>query len=177
MKRYIILILVTLSLFSCEKVDELLTFQIEQTTTATIPAVLYVPIVPIDIPMPAIETNSDDTFENNNTKAEYVKDIKLEKLNMKITDPDGKTFSFLEEIHIYISTTEHNKIELAWTSQIPSDANEIELTTTDKNLDVYIKSKTYNLDIKATVKEILLNDVGLDVSMTFEVTADPLQNN
>ena len=174
MKKYIALILFTLSIFSCEKVDKLLTFEFNQTTSTTIPAVLSIPISPIDIPMPAIETNSENTFENNNTKAEYVKDVKLKKLNMKITAPEGKTFSFLEEIHIYISTTENNKIELAWANQIPSDANQIELTTTGKDLDVYIKSKTYNLDIKATIKEILLNDVDLDVAMTFEVTADPL---
>ncbi len=164
-----------MTFFSCEKIDELLTFELEQTSTTTIPAVLSVPNpLEIDLPIPAVETNSSNTFENNNTKAEYVKDVKLKTLRLEITSPEDKTFSFLEEIHIFISTNNSNSIELAWATDIPSDAKKIDLTTTDKNLDEYIKNDTYNLDVKVTIKEVLLNDVDLDVNMTFQVTADPI---
>ena len=160
--------------FSCNKVDDLLTFEFDQKVSTTIPAVANIPEFPVSIPIPSIETNSSETFENNNTKAEYVKEIKLKRMSMTITAPENQTFSFLEEIHIFISTNEDNKIELAWATDIPQDAKKITLSTTDKNLDTYVKSDTYDLDIKATVREVFFEDVDLDVDMTFQVTADPL---
>jgi hypothetical protein len=105
-----------------------------------------------------------------------VKDVKLKNMKMTITAPEGKKFSFLDEIHIFISTNSDDKIELAWKDNISSDASEIELNVTDKNLDTYIKGEKYNLDIQATISEVLLHDVDMDIDMTFQVTANPLKN-
>ena len=168
--------LLSLSIFGCEKVDKLLTFTFEQQTSVTIPAVAAIPVSPIDIPIPSITTNSSSTFENNNTSADYVKDVKLTKMTMKITAPEGKKFSFLDEIHIFISTNSENKIELAWKTDIPDDVDEIELDVTDKNLDTYIKSDQFDLDVKVTIGEILLHDVDMDMNMTFKVTANLLKD-
>lgn len=172
MKKTIIIALFALSIFGCKKVDKLLTFTFDQQTSVTIPAVAAIPVSPIDIPIPSVTTNSSSTFENHNTSAEYVKDVKLTKMTMKITAPEGKKFSFLDEIHIFISTNSDNKIELAWKTNIPDDVDEIELDVTDKNLDTYIKSDKFDLDVSATIGEILLHDVDLDMNMTFQVTAD-----
>ncbi len=176
MKKYVLIALLSLSIFGCEKVDKLLTFTFEQQTSVTIPAVAAIPVSPIDIPIPSITTNSSSTFENNNTSADYVKDVKLTKMTMKITAPEGKKFSFLDEIHIFISTNSENKIELAWKTDIPDDVDEIELDVTDKNLDTYIKSDQFDLDVKVTIGEILLHDVDMDMNMTFKVTANLLKD-
>ncbi|MEA3494854.1 MAG: hypothetical protein U9R42_02345 [Bacteroidota bacterium] len=158
----------------CDKLDEALTFYVEQTTTTTIEKVFSIPGLPIDIPIPTIPTNSTNDFENHNTKAELVKDVKLNELTLTITNPTDKTFSFLGSIHIYISTNSEDEIELAWKDNISSVAQSISLELTDEKLDKYLKSSTYSLRTEAGIKEILLQDVDLDVFLKFKVTADPL---
>jgi hypothetical protein len=86
---------------------------------------------------PEVTTNSSAEFENNNTKADLVKDVKLKELTLTITDPTAKTFSFLKSIHLYISTDSNDEIELAFKDDINSTSSTITLTTTAAKLDKY----------------------------------------
>ncbi|NCU04285.1 MAG: hypothetical protein GXC73_09895, partial [Chitinophagaceae bacterium] len=52
--------------------------------------------LPFEVGTPDVTTNSSQQFENNNTAANLIKEIKLEELKLTITSPNNKTFSFLK---------------------------------------------------------------------------------
>ncbi|RUT71793.1 hypothetical protein D0817_03660 [Flavobacterium cupreum] len=161
-----------LFLNSCNAVDDLLTFTISNTASIQIKSTAPINL-PSEILTPDVTTNSSAEFKNNNTKASLVKDVKLKSLQLTITDPDGERFKFLKSIHLYISTTNSDEIELAYQDNINSTANTIDLISTDARLDQYIKADQYKIRTKVTLKETLTKDVTLKADMKFRVTADP----
>jgi hypothetical protein len=174
MKRISILaFLIACLLCACTDVEDLIKFDISETSQMTVSS--SAPLnLPFEISTPDVETNSSQKFENNNTKAELVKDIKLKSLELQITAPTDKTFNFLKSIEIYISTTDENEILLASLTNIPLDVQSISLTPTSEKLDYYVKSSSYRLRTKAVTRETLTQDIELESHCTFRVTADPL---
>lgn len=162
----------TLLLFSCNVVDKLLTFTIDNQTSFKI-ATGFPLNLATEINTPDVTTNSSANFENNNTKAELVKDVKLKELKLIITDPSNKTFTFLKSIRLYISTDANNEIELAYLDDINASTNEIALLCTSQKLDKYIKAPSYKIRTKAVIKETITKDIVIKCDMKFQVTADP----
>ncbi|MCF8331999.1 MAG: hypothetical protein K9H84_06070 [Bacteroidales bacterium] len=163
-----------ITILSCDKANDLLKFDIEHSTSFEIQSSITPFDPPFPVPTPDITTNSEQKFENNNTKASLVKDVKLKELELDISDPPEKTFSFLKEVYIYISTDSTDEIMAASKTNIPKDAQQISLETTDKSLDKYLKSKTYNLRTEVVTREVLNQDITVDADLVFQVTADPL---
>lgn len=174
MKSKLIALSLFLSLFlsSCDAVDDLLTFNISNEASIKIKSTSPINL-PTEIIMPDVTTNSSAEFENNKTKASLVKDVKLRSLQLSITDPADKTFTFLKSVHLYISTTDSDEVELAYQDNIMSTTNKIDLICTDKKLDQYIKADSYKIRTQVTLKEALTKDVTVKANMTFKVTADP----
>ncbi|MCD0468933.1 hypothetical protein [Flavobacterium sp. JAS] len=174
MKSKSIALILFLSLFlnSCNTVDDLLTFTISNETSIQIKSNLPINL-PSEIVTPDVTTNSSAEFSNNKTKASLVKDVKLKSLQLAITNPTDKTFTFLKSIHLYISTTDSDEIELAYQDNINSNTNTIDLICTDKRLDQYIKADKYKIRTQVTLKESLTKDVTVKADMKFKVTADP----
>ncbi|GAB3826208.1 hypothetical protein GCM10028895_36750 [Pontibacter rugosus] len=71
----------------------MLTFYIDEEETIEIassfPVGKLVPITPF-----TVTTNSEETFKNNKTRAELVKDVSLNRLTLTITDPAQENFDF-----------------------------------------------------------------------------------
>ena len=174
MKSKLIALSLFLSLFlsSCDAVDNLLTFTISNETSIQIKSTSPINL-PSEIITPDVTTNSSAEFENNKTKASLVKDVKLKSLKLMITNPTDKTFTFLKSVHLYISTTDSDEIELAHQDNINASTNSIDLICTDARLDQYIKADKYKIRTKVTLKETLTKDVTVKAEMKFRVTADP----
>jgi hypothetical protein len=174
MKRLLTILLPLALLFGCQDVDNLLTFTISHETSFTVEN--SAPLnIPIPLTTPDITTNSSQEFDNHNTRADLVKDVKLEQVKLTITDPSSKTFSFLKSIHVYISTDSNNEIDLAYLENISGTSNTIDLETTDQKLDTYIKASTYKLRTSVVTKEALTEDIDIKMNIKFKVTADPLK--
>ncbi len=170
-KAFLILLVIGVTFIgSC---DKLFTFNISDQTTITVDKVLTPVTLPFDIWTPNITTNSEQEFENNDTKIELVKEIILKDLMLTITSPTDKTFSFLESIHIYMFTDTEEEIEIAWKDNISSDAEMIDLQTSNSALDKYVKSSSYKLRTEVVTRETLNQDIDILIDMTFQVTADP----
>lgn len=165
-------LLLSLFIFSCDAVDKLLTFTIDDEVSFTIASNFPLNIAS-GIVTPDVKTNASQEFKNNNTNANLVKDVRLKELKLTITSPANKTFSFLKSIHIYISTDANDEIELAYLDNINATANSIALTTTSEKLDKYIKGSSYKLRTVVVTKETSTSDVTIKSNMKFEVTADP----
>lgn len=162
-----------LLLSSCEAIDKLLTFYISDEATFSVNTGFPINS-PFEVPTPDVTTNSTAEFENNNSKADLVKDVKLKELKLSITNPTDKTFSFLKEIHLYISTNDTDEIELAYLTNINATATSLDLICTSTKLDKYIKANSYKLRTKITTKETVTQKIDLKANMKFRVTADPL---
>lgn len=174
MKKKIAAITAFLSLFivSCEALDKLLTFSISNDVTFTINS--GVPIdSPLDLPTPDVTTNSSTEFNNNSTSAELVKDVKLQELKLRITDPDDKTFTFLKSVHMYISTDGEDEVELAYLDNINSSTKLITLICTTQKLDKYIKASSYKIRTSITTRETLNHETSIRAGLRFQITADP----
>jgi len=155
---------------SCKK---LLTFDISDSTTTTVDANILPFQLPVELPTPDVTTNSENEFAQNDTKVELVKEIILKKLELTITSPSDKTFSFLKSIEIYISADGEDEMKLAWNDDVQSNAKSIELETTNSALDKYVKKDKYKLRTKVVTKETLTQSVDIKIDFTFQVTADP----
>lgn len=170
------LVALTLLLFvflsSCDAIDDLLSFTISNETSIKIKSTSPINL-PSEIITPDVTTNSSAEFKNNKTKAELVKDVKIRSLKLSISDPSDKNFTFLKSIHLYISTTDSDEIELAYQDNINSTSNTIDLICTDARLDRYIKADKYKIRTQVTLKETLTKDVTVKADMKFRVTADP----
>jgi hypothetical protein len=162
-----------LFLFSCEKIDQLLTFYIDDTQNITIPANFPIGSLGVLAPIP-VTTRSDETFRNNNTAADKVKDVSLNKLTLSITDPAGQNFDFLQSIELFISTDANDQVRLAYLDQVPRGVSSIELTSTNAKLDKYLKAATYTLTTKAQLAQPISRNVTVKAESRFKVTADPL---
>jgi len=158
---------------SCETINDLLTFYINHDETITIPSNFpvgqVVPLTPI-----TVTSNSEETFKNNKTRAELVKDVTLDKLTLTITDPQGGDFDFLESIELYISSDNKPDVKLAGLDAVPQNATQIELQSTNAELDEYIKSDSYTIRTKAVLAKPVSSDVTIKADMRFKATADPL---
>lgn len=161
---------------SCKKIDELLTFYIEDEETITFPAQFsngfpigtLLPLSPV-----TVKTNSETELSNNNTNADLVKDVKLDKLTLTQTDPN-QNFDFLKDIEIFISTDTNDDLKVAYLYDIPTGKNQLELIPTNEKLDKYIKAETYKIKTSARLRKAITNDVSIRTNMRFKVTADPL---
>ncbi|MFV5698067.1 hypothetical protein ACM55H_06820 [Flavobacterium sp. ZT3R17] len=171
-KTYAILSLFALFIVSCSVVDKLLTFTVSNETSFKIASGFPLNLA-TEIITPDVTTNSSAEFQNNNTKADLVKDVKLTELKLTITDPTDKTFSFLKSIHLYISTDTNDEIELAYLDDINSTVNTLNLICTSQKLDKYIKASSYKIRAKAVIKESVTKDITVKSEMKFKVTADP----
>ncbi|HYC85817.1 MAG TPA: hypothetical protein VEB86_11375 [Chryseosolibacter sp.] len=174
MNRLFLIVLAVAALtFSCDKLDDLLTFYINHDATFTIEATAPVNL-PIDISTPDIATNSSQDFENNNTRSDLVKDVKLNDLSLTITAPAGENFDFLKSVFIYISTDSNNEVLLASVEEVPMNVTFVEMIPTESALDSYVKASSYSLRTKIVTRETLTEAVDVKVDMEFKVTAKPL---
>ena len=166
------LIALLLCCSSCNVVDDLLTFSIDNQTNFKIESAFPVGSA-LTIVTPEVTTNSSSTFENNNTRADLVKDVKLSQLQVSITNPSGKNFSFLKSIVLFISTDGNDEIELAKLENINSSSNTLDLICTTAKLDKYVKASSYKIRTRAVIKETITEDITVNAVMKFRVTADP----
>ena len=177
MKKILTLALLFLGVVAigCKAIDKLLTFYVEDTENiqiaASFPVGVAAPLSPIAVP-----TQSKQTFQNNNTRADLVKDVSLSQLT--IADPTSENFDFLRSIEIYISTNANananDQVLLASLDKVPQGVQSIALTPTNARLDAYLKADTYTLTTKATVAKPITRDITIRSVSRFKVTADPL---
>lgn len=165
-------LILSLAITGCKKLSELLSFDISNTENIKIPAssLLNVPVIS---PVP-VKMNTQESFDNNNTKANLVKDVMLKKLTLTITDPAAENFNFLKSIKISIGTDANDKIPLAFLDNIPTGVSSIELISSGSKLDKYVKASAYTLYTEVELKSNVTKELNVRADSKFRVTADPL---
>ena len=171
-KRFLLSAILFLLIFSsCEKIKDLVTFNINNETQITIPSQGVVQI-PLIIRSPEVETAAEQSFKSNNTRADLVEAAYLTKLNLTITSPQTQNFDFLNKIKIYIKDESGKEALIASLENIPEDGSRtLELETTGNDLKPFIKQETYTIKAEASTDQVLNQDVDIKANMTFSVKA------
>ena len=135
----------------CKKILDLLTLQVNDSTTfqlpATGPAPGPLPNPIITLPGVTVSSTANSTYQSNGTSADYVQDVTLDRLALTITDPAGQNFDFVKSISISIASDAAgtNKVPLASLSPVPAGQTTINLTPSGQKLDVYLRGGSYTL--------------------------------
>ena len=174
MKRifFALAVLLTFATIACDTIDDLLTFYINQEATIVVESNFPIGLVAFD-PV-TVPTNSEETFKNNKTRAELVKDVTLNKLTLTIPEAEGADFDFLKKIEIYIAAEGLNEVKVAFLDEVPLNQKTIELKLTNAKLDEYLKKDNYTIRTKAELRSSVVSDVDVKAAMRFKVTADPI---
>lgn len=177
MNKISTLLLLVLSVFaiSCKEIDKLLTFEIENSQNIKFSTGFPLNNDVVSLPMD-VTTNSEDEFRNNNTRAEFVKDVTLKSLTLTISDPPGENFSFLKSVYIYVSMPDgSDEIQLAYREDIPDTiGNTIELYSKNEKLDKYIKASSFKIRTKTVFDKSYTKEMTVRADMKFKVVADPI---
>ncbi len=170
----VVLLMLSLFLINCNKDKLGISFEINDSFDFTMESGSIINL-PFDILTPDVTTNSAGEFEQNDTRADKIKEIKLKDLILSITSPKGKTFSFLKSIEIYISADELPEILIASKYDISENVNSIRLTCTDTDLANYVKKDKYKVRVKSVTKESITEDRKINCAIRFAVKATPLK--
>jgi hypothetical protein len=166
-----LLTLVFIGLSSCKKLNELTQFEMEFTNSATIPGSTGINL-PFVFVTPEKETNSETTFEINDTRKEKIQEIILIELTLDLSAPNGADFSFLERIEIYLNAEGLDEVLLAWKDPVPDAAStSLALEVTNVDMQEYIKKDQFTLRVKAVTDEILSQDHELSIFSKYFVDA------
>lgn len=163
-----------LFLFSCDRINDLTTFTYRQTTSFSIPSSSGLNL-PVNLATPDMSASSSNTFSNNNTRVDLIKDVTLNSLELSITNPSDQTFRFIRSIYIYIDAEGEDEQLIAQIEDIPENVGStLTLETTGANLNAYIKAESYNLKNQVVIREVVNRNVDILAEMEFSVTADVL---
>lgn len=144
--------------------------------TAVIPASTGINL-PFNILTPNVETNSESTFAANNTKKDFIEEIRLTKLDLRITSPSNGNFGFVKSMSIFLSADGLSETKIAWVENVPSNVgNSLYLDVSGANLKEYIKKDKYTLRLNTVTDEIITSDYQINVHSVFFVDAKLIRN-
>lgn len=170
MRKHILALVIVISIFGCDKIDKLTKFDIDYNETVVIPSSAGIAL-PFNVLTPDIETNSESTFEVNDTRKDLIEEIVLTTLDLTITSPSNADFSFLKSINVYISAEGFDEVKIAWKDNVPSDVTVLTLDVTGVDLKDYIKADKFSLRFNTETDELLASDHEIDVHSVFFVDA------
>jgi len=172
MKRLLFILgSIILTYGSCKEIDKLTHFNMDFNSNITIESTLYID-KPIDIWTLDITTDSEITFENNNTHTDLIDKIVLTTLNMDITSADNQTFDFFKTIEIYIDADELEEKKIAWLLDIPQTGlKTIILESTEDDLKDYIKKDEYKLRTHTVTRQLISKSTDIEIKSNFFVDA------
>lgn len=167
----LLLLLFCASLAGCKK---LTSFNMDYDTEVTVPSSTGISL-PFNIFTPDITTNSEATFEVNDTRKDLIQEISVTQLNLALSSPPGGSFSFLKSISIYLSADGLNEIKIAWKDPVPdAPGSAITLNVTTSDLKEYIKKDAFKLRVNTVTDELLATDHKINIHSAFHVDAKVL---
>ncbi len=175
-KVLFISLILAFSTLSCKKVKDLLRFDINYSTNLELPSnqTIIGDLLP-PIFSPDISANTEQTFKNQGTRADLVKEIRVKSVKLTITNPPGETFGFLKSISIHIADgNKQNAKRIAFLDNVPANAGNIITLNTDDSvlIDSYLKADKFTIKTEYTIRG---TNPRLDIQadMVFSVLADP----
>ncbi|GAA4050428.1 hypothetical protein GCM10022409_41500 [Hymenobacter glaciei] len=162
-----------LGIVGCKKIENLLSFQVNDSSSFVVPASGLLNTTVLSLPGATVNSSSSGTYSANNTSADYVQDVTLDRLALTVTDPAGQNFDFLKSVKIYIASDNSgtNKTLLASLSPVPTGQISINLTPSGAKLDLYLRSGSYTLFTDVEVAQPVRQNTTVRADSRFNVKA------
>ncbi|MBT3384394.1 MAG: hypothetical protein HN778_03045 [Prolixibacteraceae bacterium] len=171
LKYLLILGLIIFTQSGCEKINQLTVFDLDYDSQVVIESLIGINL-PFNLATPEIETNSESSFEINDTRKDLIEEVTLKQIKLEISDPIDGDFSFLESIKIYISSENLEEKLIAWNEAVdPEAGNIIILETSNDDLQEYVKNDQIALRVNAVTDKLLLTDYTIDINSIFTIDA------
>ena len=163
--------LVLFTFNSCKTIDKLTQFNMSFNQTVVIPSSTGISL-PIDLISPDIETNSESTFEINDTRKDLIEEIRLTSLTLTLNAPGNADFSFLESIRVFMNAPDLPEVEIAWANDIPDNSGDVvTLNVSGADFQEYIKKDQFSLRCNSVTDELLTSDHQIEIASTFFIDA------
>ncbi len=175
MKKIVLLLsLFALAFASCEKVDKLTQFTINDQFETTIPAGIAA-LSPRDLNTPPVTSVADKELTMNNSRIDMIESVKLQELKLVIFEPTGRTFDFLKDIEIFIAAEGLDEKRIAYSLNMADDVtNTIRLSLDNVELEQYLKKGTYTIRMRVTTDKIINQDIKVRTTAKYFIDAKVL---
>ena len=169
---FVAITLFAITITSCQKVNDLVEFDIPFEYAMLIPQNQAVGI-PVSFDSEDIETNIRNRMEEYNTSLDMVDDVFLTEFSMEMMDPVNADFNFLDSVSVRLSSPGHGMWKVAWKEPVPDGVSG------KLNMDVWAGTdlKDHVLNDIIRIRLDLLTDEAIDtdrelkVRMVFHVNA------
>jgi len=173
-KNLLVLCFAFALLFSCNVVDDLTKFDLDYQTNYSIPPSTLINS-PFNLFTPDVTTESESSFENNDTRKDLIESIKLKTIKLTIDSPESGNFNFLKEVHVYIDADDIEEVEIANIYDLENtNSNTLNLEVNDQELKEYIKKDRFNLRIQTITDETISETYDIIIDTKFRVDAEIL---
>ena len=163
---FIVLVIVVFGL-SCKK-NKTVEFDIDYTTTLSIPSTSITVNVPADFNSPEIPTNSKDKFTSEKTIQNLVDEIKLSRFDLSVANGN---LNFLKSLNIYLKTTGLGDVLIATKTVIPQNVASFGMDLQDVNIKEYIFKDKIQFRVTVTIQTGLAATQQLKMDQTVHVKA------
>ena len=171
LKLIIIPVFLTLFLTNCKLIDGWTQFEVDYSSTATLPQDLDINKSE-DVYPSAIEANLKAKVENEGSSMDKVESVELTDLNLRITSPAGKDFKFLNSVALYMNAEGLDEIKVAWKDEIPANVGDaLSLSTSSADLTDYLVKEVVTLRLNTVLNQGIAQDYQIGIDVTFLVDA------
>ena len=151
--------------------NSLTQFNLTFTETVTIPASSVINL-PFNILTPNIQSNSESSFESNDTRKDLIESIKMSQMNLVLKSPSSGNFNFLKNIELFINADGLDEVKIAGKLNMTNDnVQSITLEVTNSELKEYIKKNEFSLRCATTTDEAITQDHTIEVNYVLFVDA------
>ena len=162
----IIIFLFTLIFTNCKLIDGWTHFEIDYSSTTTLPQNLNIN-TPEDVYPNAIEANFKKKVENEGSSMDKIESVELTDLKLKITSPIGKDFQFLSSVALYMNAEGLDEIKVAWKDDVPVTVGDaLSLKTSSKDLTDYLVKEVVTLRLNTILNQGISQDYQIDIDVT-----------
>lgn len=167
---FVFAVMVVAGICSCEKtkdtINEATEFNIDYSTSLSIPSTSVSVSVPADFTTPEISTQSVSKFASEKTTQDLIDEIKLTRFN--ISNPSGN-LDFLDSVSIYIKTGSVGDILVATKSKIPKGTAQVVADMKDVNIKTHISKEKIQFRVTVKITTGLTSNQQLKMDQTVRV--------
>lgn len=162
----ILLMVITFNL-SCKK-NKVTEFDIDYSTTLSIPSSSITVNVPADFNTPEINTDSKNKFISEKTVQNLVDEIKMTRFDLSVASGN---LNFLKSLNIYLKTSGLGDVLIATKTVIPQNVSSFGMDLQDVNVKEYIFNDKIQFRVTVTIQTGLTATQQLKMDQTVHVKA------
>ncbi|MFT4756201.1 MAG: hypothetical protein ACI91R_000846 [Vicingaceae bacterium] len=166
----VLLALVIMSSFGCKELEKLTQFTMSFNSKITIPSTSIVDL-PVSVRTPAIPTNSEALFSQNETNAASIDEIQLQSMTLTIDNPANSTFNFFKSVEVFMDADGLSEVSLGSKTDVVDGLISLDLTTTGANIKEYILRNEFTIRVQTTTDETINSDHEININTVFFVDA------